>query len=85
MSEVEGFFAPIRKTGFIPSLVWGVSRKYFMFNVLFAMEMVIVARVWELAWIPVVIHVVGMVAYKYDPDVFEVLVRYIRSSGYLGL
>ena len=81
---IDGFSAPIRQSGVKPILMAGVARNYMVLNTLISIELLVILRMYELFFVPFVVHALGYYLYnRVDMDFFQVLHRYKDNPDYM--
>lgn len=84
MEPTEGFYTPVRQSGIKPMWMMGVPRNLMIFNGVVAFLLVIVWKVWQLAFVPLVLHAVFYYLYnRVDMEFFEVLRRYLKIPDHM--
>lgn len=74
-----------RETPFRRSMVgrrtlWGIDYRLAVVNLMLAATMIAVGHKWWWLGIAVLFHVLLRAAYRADPDVFAVYVRYVKQG-----
>jgi type IV secretory pathway TrbD component len=80
--EIQGFYSPVHKSLTSPILYGGCPRKFAILLWTIVAAIASGLEQWGMIPVGIMLHIIGILAARKDPEFFDILIRHIKEKEY---